>query len=97
MSRFGFDDLPVRLPDLKTRVSDTGDGRTLAKLAEMGEELGFVSREQRAPTTRRRRREKRGNILIHGPERVLGRFRAFADAADLSYWEAIERLLDQEG
>lgn len=101
MSRFGFDDKPIKLPDLKTAVTRNPDGELIAEVARAGRDLGFVSRESKAstgkaPRARRRRREKRSNLLIHGPERVLERFRNYADAEDLSYWEAIERLLDQK-
>ncbi len=95
MSRFGFADKPVVLPELTSSVSRTPAIETMAEVAEAGRELGFVPREVKAPRTRRRKREKRSNMLIHGPERVLVRFRDYADKADVSYWEAIERLLDE--
>ena len=101
MSRFGFEEKPLELPELKTAVERNPDGKLIAEVARAGRDLGFVPRDSKpsagkAPRARRRRREKRSNILIHGPERVLDRFRDFADAEDLSYWEAIERLLDQQ-
>ncbi len=48
----------------------------------------------RATHARKRKREARSNLLIHGPERVLALFRDYADGADLSYWKALEKLLD---
>lgn len=95
MTRFGFDETPIRLPVLKSSVGRNTDKGTIAEMAEAGRELGFVPREVRSSKTRRRKREKRSNLLIHGPERVLARFRDYADREDVSYWEAIERLLGQ--
>ncbi len=95
MSRFGFDETPIRLPKLISTVARKPAAETMAEISEAGRELGFIPREVKAPRTRRRKREKRSNMLIHGPERVLARFRDYADTADVSYWEAIERLLDQ--
>jgi hypothetical protein len=97
VTRFGFEDTAARLVKLKSTGEPKPDTKKLAELAEAGRDLGFVPREARAPKTRRRKREKRSNILIHGPERVLVRFRDYADREDLSYWEAIERLLEQSG
>lgn len=100
MTRFGFDTNPVKLPDLPAKKPKAPDRGEIAEVARAGRELGFVPRETpRPPTTRsrKRRREQRGNLLIHGPERILVRFRSYADGADLSYWEALEQLLDRKG
>ena len=95
MSRFGFDETPLRLPKLTSTVARKPAAETMAEISQAGRELGFVPREAKAPRARRRKREKRSNMLIHGPERVLARFRDYADRTDVSYWEAIERLLDE--
>ncbi len=99
MSGFGFDNSPVKLPRLASTQPRKPARSELAEVARVGRELGFVPREIPPPPgakVRKRKREKRGNMLIHGPERVLARFRDYADEADLSYWEAIELLLDRD-
>lgn len=98
MSGFGFDNRPVRLPKLAAVEPRKAGRAELADVARVGRELGFVPREVPRPAgvhARKRRREKRSNMLIHGPERILARFRDYADEADLSYWEALEVLLDR--
>lgn len=101
MSRFGFENNPVKLPKLTTPVKRGGDRDRIADAAEAGRALGFVPREPdkaatRATRARKRKREERGNLLIHGPERVLALFRDYADGADLSYWQALEKLIEQK-
>lgn len=99
MTRIGFEKGPLRLSEIKPVEKRKPSKDETEEAVRAGHELGFVPREvprepETAPRTRNRKREKRGNLLIHGPDRVLARFRDFADEADLSYWEAIDRLLD---
>ena len=101
MTRIGFEKGPLRLSEIKPVEKRKPSKNETDGAVKAGHELGFVPREvplepKPSPRTRNRKREKRGNLLIHGPERVLTRFRDFADDADLSYWEAIDRLLDLE-
>jgi len=67
----------------------------MSEAVEAGNKLGFVSRD---PPQRRKpgpkRREPQDKISIPGPKRVTDRFRAFCVESDLTYWEALETLLD---
>ncbi|MGI9412602.1 MAG: hypothetical protein ACR2PM_02975 [Hyphomicrobiales bacterium] len=99
MTRIGFDSGPLKLGEVKPRGKRKPSRDETAEAVRAGHKLGFVPREASTstmPRTRNRKREKRGNLLIHGPDRVLARFRDYADNTDLSYWEALERLLEQD-
>jgi len=101
VTRIGFENGPLKLSEIKPLGKRKPSQDETDEAVRAGHELGFVPREVPRPAapaarTRNRKREKRGNLLIHGPDRVLARFRDFADDADLSYWEAMERLLDLE-
>lgn len=108
MSGFGFDKAksgegraPVSAKALAKKikpisVNDDAEEKAIAA----GEKVGFVERERQEkvddkPKGRRRREiEPQGRLLITGPERILERFREFADVHDhKAYWNAIEALM----
>ncbi|MCV6574508.1 MAG: hypothetical protein OIF58_02135 [Cohaesibacter sp.] len=72
--------------------------QAVAKALDAGKKLGFVSRETRS---RRRpgpkRTEPQGKLTLTGPQRVIERLQAYADdLGGVPYWQAIEKLLDDQ-
>jgi len=75
----------------------------LKERAEMAERLaksmGFESREQKTVILKKRRRthhdEPVDQLSIRGPVRVLNDFITFCETEHLSYWEALEKLLEK--
>lgn len=76
-------------PAVLTQREDMAD-----KLAKS---MGFESREQKPQVLKKRRRthhdEPVDQLSIRGPVRVLNDFITYCEAENLSYWEAMERLL----
>lgn len=61
---------------------------------------GFTSREPVQPVLLKKRRrvqhdEPVDQLSIRGPVRVLNQFIDYCDAHQLSYWEALEKLVDE--
>lgn len=102
-NKYGFGDdntTQIKLPPPK-QAKPKPTPAAVADAARAGEGLGFVPREPQsspaAPVGRRRKKETepQDKIFISGPARVIQAFRDHADAAGLTYWEALERLLDR--
>lgn len=60
-------------------------------LDTLSKSQGWADRQPRKPGPKRR--EPRTVITMNGPERVLNRFRQYADHEEISQWEALEKLL----
>jgi hypothetical protein len=98
--KYGFSggiDLPKTTPTPKPRPRV--DGGSLSEAVKAGADLGFVSRE---PTARLKpgpkRKEPQDKISIPGPKRVVDDFRAFCSSQNLTLWQGLELLLeDQKG
>lgn len=96
--KYGFSggiDLPKTIPVSKPRPKV--DGSSLSEAIKAGAELGFVSRE---PTTRLKpgpkRKEPQDKVSIPGPKRVVDDFRAFCSMRDLTLWQGLELLLEEQ-
>ena len=64
---------------------------------KLAKSMGFESREGQQPLLKKRRRthhnEPVDQLSIRGPVRVLNEFITYCEAENLSYWEAMEKLL----
>ena len=96
--KYGFSggiDLPKTTPDPKLRPKV--DGSSLSEAVKAGVDLGFVSRE---PTTRLKpgpkRKEPQDKVSIPGPKRVVDDFRAFCSSRNLTLWQGLELLLEEQ-
>lgn len=72
-----------------------------AEMADkVAKSLGFESREQKTLVLKKRRRthhdEAVDQLSIRGPVRVLNDFITYCENEHLSYWEAMERLLENQ-
>jgi len=60
--------------------------------------LGFASREEQPVILKKRRLthhdEPVDQLSIRGPVRVLNKFITYCETENLSYWEALDRVLD---
>lgn len=96
--KYGFSggiDLPKTTPTAKPRPKI--DGSSLSEAVKAGADLGFVSRE---PTTRLKpgpkRKEPQDKVSIPGPKRVVDDFRAFCSSRNLTLWQGLELLLEEQ-
>jgi len=96
--KYGFSggiDLPKTTPSPKPRPKV--DGSSLNDAVRAGADLGFVSRE---PTIRLKpgpkRKEPQDKISIPGPKRVVDNFRAFCSTRDVTLWQGLELLLEEQ-
>lgn len=66
---------------------------------KVAKSMGFQSREQKAVVLKKRRRthhdEPVDQLSIRGPVRVLNDFITYCETQNLSYWEAMEKLLEK--
>ena len=73
------------------------DRAALTEAVEAGRSLGFVDRE---PAARRRpgpkRMEPQDKVSIPGPKRVIDDFRAYCASRDVTLWQGLEMLLDEQ-
>lgn len=73
------------------------DGSSLTKAVKAGADLGFVSRE---PNTRLKpgpkRKEPQDKVSIPGPKRVVDDFRNFCSFRNLTLWQGLELLLEEQ-
>lgn len=96
--KYGFSggiDLPKTAPAPRPRPEVDSD--SLNEAVKAGANLGFVSRE---PTTRLKpgpkRKEAQDKVSIPGPKRVVDDFRAFCSTRDLTLWQGLELLLEEQ-
>lgn len=96
--KYGFGggiDLPETPPASNTRPKV--DRSSLSEAVKAGADLGFVSRE---PTTRLKpgpkRKEPQGKVSIPGPKRVVDDFRAYCMSRNLTLWQGLELLLEEQ-
>jgi hypothetical protein len=96
--KYGFSsgiNLPKTTPAPKPRPKV--DRSSLDEAVKAGADLGFVSRE---PTTRLKpgpkRKEPQDKVSIPGPKRVVDDFRAFCSTRDLTLWQGLELLLEEQ-
>lgn len=75
----------------------TVDKTALTEAVQAGHNLGFVDRD---PGTRRKpgpkRTEPQDKVSIPGPTRVIDAFRAFCTAHDVTLWQGLEMLLEEQ-
>lgn len=93
---FGEDSNKAAITLPKSAPKKPASAEALSAVVKEGNKLGFVSREgqgRRKPGPKRT--EPQGKLTLTGPKRVLDRLQARCDAmGGLSYWQAIEVLLD---
>jgi hypothetical protein len=96
--KYGFSggiDLPKTTSEPKPRPKV--DRSSLNEAVKAGADLGFVSRE---PTTRLKLgpkcKEPQDKVSIPGPKRVVDDFRAFCSTSDLTLWQGLELLLEEQ-
>lgn len=96
--KYGFSggiDLPKTPPAPRSRLKV--DGSSLNDAVQAGADLGFVSRE---PLARLKpgpkRKEPQGKVSIPGPKRVVDEFRAFCLARNITLWQGLELLLEED-
>jgi len=96
--KYGFSggiDLPKTISSPKPRPKV--DGSSLNDAVRAGADLGFVSRE---PTIRLKpgpkRKEPQDKISIPGPKRIVDDFRAFCLTRDVTLWQGLELLLEEQ-
>lgn len=96
--KYGFSggiDLPKTAPAPKPRPKV--DGSSLSDAIKAGADLGFVNREV---STRLKpgpkRKEPQDKVSIPGPKRVVDNFRAFCSTRDLTLWQGLELLLEEQ-
>lgn len=96
--KYGFSggiDLPKTTHVSKPRPKV--DENSLNDAIKAGADLGFVSRE---PTTRLKpgpkRKEPQDKVSIPGPKRVIDNFRAFCSTHNLTLWQGLELLLEEQ-
>ena len=95
--KYGFGggiELPkVGTPHRRPAVDQTA----LTEAVQAGRDLGFVNRE---PGARRKpgpkRTEPQDKVSIPGPKRIIDAFRAFCTARDVTFWEGLEMLLEEQ-
>jgi hypothetical protein len=102
MGDYGFGDEPPKKVKLKSARKPVTTER-LSKAAEVGQDLGFVSREPISyarvskPKPRRvgrRQTEPQDKFLVTGPKRILDEFKIQCDkAGGVTYWQMIEILM----
>lgn len=89
---------------VKPRAKAAPKPAVLAEREQMADKLaksmGFKSREQKPIMLKKRRRthhdEPVDQLSIRGPVRVLNEFITFCEKEHLSYWEALESLLESK-
>ena len=75
------------------------DQSALSEAVQAGKSLGFVDRE---PTTTAKRRpgpkriEAQDKVSIPGPKRVIDDFRSFCTDQNVTLWQGLELLLEQQ-
>lgn len=69
----------------------------LNEAVRAGNDLGFIARE---PNARRKpgpkRREPQDKVSIPGPKRVIDSFRAYCTTRDVTLWQGLEALLNNQ-
>jgi hypothetical protein len=98
MTKYGFGggiELPKTTAPAKPRPKI--ESETVEKAVQAGTELGFGSRE---PSNRLRpgpkRTEPQDKVSIPGPKRVVDDFRNYCRTHNLTLWQGLEYLLEQE-
>lgn len=98
MSKYGFGG-GIELPNTTTPTKPRPkiETESIERAVQAGSQLGFVSRE---PSTRLkpgpRRTEPQDKVSIPGPKRVVDDFRNFCRSHDLTLWQGLEYLLNNE-
>lgn len=94
---------PTSAPLKKPKPKAAKKPKVLQERQDMADKLaksmGFQSREQQPQLLKKRRRthhdEPVDQLSIRGPVRVLNEFITYCETEHLSYWEAMERLLQK--
>ena len=90
-------------PKAKSKSQQPSMPAVLTERAAMADKvaqsMGFQSREQKTLVLKKRRRthhdEPVDQLSIRGPVRVLNDFITYCETQNLSYWEAMEKLLEK--
>lgn len=91
---------PPKLDKPKPRKPQAKSKSKTDATDNLAKDMGFTSREQgRAQVVLKKRRRVHHNepvdqLSIRGPVRVLNKFIEHCEAHNLSYWEALDKLLD---
>ena len=96
-SKYGFSG-GIELPETPSPTKRTAvDNTALTQAVQAGNDLGFVDRE---PVARRKpgpkRKEPQDKVSIPGPKRVIDNYRAFCTDRNLTLWQGLELLLDNQ-
>lgn len=97
--KYGFTGGGIELPEPKPKTKPKAHPKPphIDQAVEAGNALGFVSRE---PVTRMKpgpkRTEPQDKVSIPGPKRVVDEFRAFCRAQNLTLWQGLEQLLEEQ-
>jgi len=87
----------IELPKGRAKSRKKVDRTVLEEALDAGKNLGFVDRE---PQTHRkpgpRRKEPQDKVSIPGPKRVTDRFRKFCADQDITLWQGLEMLLEDQ-
>ncbi len=96
--KYGFEKGGIELPSQSAPPSRKPVGKSeMTQAVQAGNTLGFVDRE---PVIRRKpgpkRKEPQDKVCIPGPKRVTDAFRAFCNEQNVTLWQGLEMLLNQE-
>jgi hypothetical protein len=90
-----LDDIKPNIPQERTPIERREENQRVDTISR---EHGFSKPSSPAPVPRRQRNTSPGEpmhqISIKGPVRVMERLMSFCDNERLTYWEAIEKLMD---
>lgn len=99
--KYGFSGGGIELPKPKpkSKPKPRPEAEQVEQAVEAGNELGFVSREpSRRAKPGPKRTEPQDKVTVPGPKRVIDAFRNYCRSDDLTLWQGLERLLeDQKG
>jgi len=95
--KYGFGggiELPKIAPTPRRSVVEQ---TALTEAVQAGRDLGFVDRE---PATRRKpgpkRTELQDKVSIPGPKRVIDAFRMYCTTRDVTLWQGLEMLIEDQ-
>ena len=103
--KYGFEGGGISLPkppaSKPSKSNLKKSSEDLKAAVEAGHELGFVNREPKEPKARSRkpgpkRKEPQDKISIPGPKRVILRFRSYCEKHNLTLWQGLEKLLEEQ-
>lgn len=93
---------PSKSRTAKSSGKPKAEAKTKPGTDRLAKAHGFTSREAAQPVLLKKRRrvqhsEPVDQLSIRGPVRVLNSFIDYCDTHQLSYWEALEKLVEESG